>query len=243
MYLFSTSQVRPSGSNRFNAQRQRSLSTTGPTLRQSAIAHTRATSVDYLRTPHGYASTHCARPTRPLSSLSETDGAWRKNVRTEKERESESTFAGERKAREMREPARTYVPADTFHREKESRLEIIGRYTWIYVGRRSAKDISRSNVETRAREKRGGRTWENKARVDDKSRQGRAGSEFANRRIVKQCTQMRRNARGSATSLPLSFIVTLIMDRKSRRHEERQGSLYEVTHVLPTRNAASISAL
>lgn len=123
-----------------------------------------------------------ARPTRPLSSLSETDGAWRKN-------EGPRKREGERVRKSVRESA---LDEEEGTREKTGRtyrrIHFIGRknppgnYRQIYADTRRttiAKGISRSNVGTRetptgaVREKRR-RTWENKAYVDDKSRLERA---------------------------------------------------------------------
>jgi len=214
MYLFHLARVRPSGSNRFNAQWQRSLSTAGPALRQSAIKPARAnekreregTTTYVLHYGHTATPRHiAARPTRPLSSLSETDGAWRKDERRRKrgrEREivSESALDEEEGTREK--TGRTYRRIHFIGRKNPP-----GNYRQIYADTRRttiAKGISRSNVGTRetptgaVREKRG-RTWENKARVDDKSRLERA-------RLIGYCkpvfSQMRRNvARGSETGL------------------------------------------
>lgn len=138
----------PSGSNRFNAQWQRSLSTAGPALRQSTIALARAR--ERARTTyvlHGYASTHWARPTHPLSSLLETDGAWRKDE-GRRERELESASDGERKReRENRPYVRTYWRIHFIGRKNP-----LGNYRQIYADTRRTTDrggISRSNVGTR----------------------------------------------------------------------------------------------
>lgn len=81
--------------------------------------------------------THCARPTRPLSSLSETDGAWRKGEgQREKEKKLETVLEKER--------SRPYVRIHFIGRKNPP-----GNYRQIYADIRRtaiAKGISRSKT-------------------------------------------------------------------------------------------------
>lgn len=137
---------------------------------------TRARATTYVL--RGYASTHRVPPTHPLSSLSETDGA--RDVRT---KDGTRVRAGVRdrgergREREERQnwppvPARIhFIPAGRAGEErtgggKESRLEIIGRYTRIRARGtrgRTYRDLcarARARTLSRREEKptRGGRT-------------------------------------------------------------------------------------
>lgn len=146
MYLFHLARVRPSGSNRFNAQWQRSLSTAGPALRQSAIKdQARSSEREKERT-----TTYVLHTRLRLDTLQSDPRAHclpfrrqtARDVRTEKEREiervSESALDGEKGMREK--TGRTYIRIGGYISSGERiRLEIIGRYTRIHVGRRSRR--------------------------------------------------------------------------------------------------------
>jgi len=140
----------------------------------SRRSHTRdragTTYVFYAATPR----THCARPTRPLSSLSETDGAWR-NGEGQRETERKLESALEKERRWEREREREPAVCAYWRIHFIGRKNPPGNYRQIYADIRRmaiAKGISRSNVATWGNKR--GRTWENKACIDDKSRHGRS---------------------------------------------------------------------